>query len=405
MSGMAEQAAGAGLSFNPWDENFRRNPYSYYQPLRMSPPPVMRFFIPVAVLTRYDDVLATLRDHVRFSSVPVRNRMTMATNEVFGDAASIISSDPPIHTRMRKLVSRDFSSRAIRELEPRVRALTDGLLDDIAEKRHFDLVADFAIPLPVRIIASILGIPGARYETFKKWSDTLMQLTTMLPGAQVDDSMRANLVEMRGYFAEEIERRRRQPGDDLMSSLVSAHEDTEMLNAGELMQFLVILLIAGNETTTNLIGNGMLALQNHPEQKETLRRDPSLLPRAVEEMCRYDSPVQSVFRTAKEDVEIGGTPVEKGSGIFLMIGSANRDAAKFERPDSFEIVREENDHLGFGEGIHYCLGAPLARLETAVAFGAVLNRFPNLRLDGDPMLDYKTSFFVRSLKSLPMVTE
>ncbi len=306
---------------------------------------------------------------------------------------------------MRKLVSRDFSSRAIRALEPRVRALTNDLLDEIERKRNFDLVSDFAIPLPVRIIASILGIPGERYETFKQWSDTLMELTTMQPGAPVDDSVRVNLTEMRGYFGEEIERRRRHPGDDLMSSLVSAHEDTEMLSAGELMQFLVILLIAGNETTTNLIGNGMLALQNHPDQKEMLQRDPTLLARAVEEMCRYDSPVQSVFRTAKEDVEIGGTEVEKGSGIFLMIGSANRDAAKFEHPDIFHVTREQNDHLGFGEGIHYCLGAPLARLETSVAFGAMLNRFPKLSLDGDPTLDYKTSFFVRSLKSLPMVTE
>jgi len=405
MSGVAELAAGARLSFNPWDENFRRNPYSYYQPLRMSPPPVMRFFIPVAVISRYADVLATLRDQIRFSSMPIRNRMTMATNEVFGDAPSIISSDPPIHTRMRKLVSRDFSPRAIRELEPRVRALTNTLLDEIAEKRHFDLVADFAIPLPVRIIASILGIPGERHETFKRWSDTLIDLTSLPPGTPLDASVRTNLVEMRGYFAEEIERRRRHPGADLMSSLVSAHEDTEMLSAGELMQFLVILLMAGNETTTNLIGNGMLALQNHPDQMQMLQRHPTLMARAVEEMCRYDSPVQSVFRTAKEDVEIGGTPVEKGSGIFLMVASANRDAAKFERPDVFDITRQENDHLSFGEGIHYCLGAPLARLEGAVAFGLMLNRFPRLRFDGHPKLDYKTSFFVRSLKSLPMVVE
>jgi len=405
MSGMAEQAAGAGLSFNPWDENFRRNPYSYYQPLRMSPPPVMRFFIPVAVLSRYDDVLATLRDQIRFSSMPIRNRMTIETTEVFGDAPSIVSSDPPIHTRMRKLVSRDFSPRAIRELEPRVRALTNALLDEVAEKRHFDLVADFAIPLPVRIIASILGIPGERYETFKRWSDTLMELTSLQPGAPIADSVRLNLIEMRGYFAEEIERRRRHPGTDLMSSLVSAHDDTEMLSAGELMQFLVMLLLAGNETTTNLLGNGMLALQNHPDQMKMLRRDPTLVPRAIEEMCRYDSPVQSVFRTAKEDVEIGGTTIDKGSGIFLMIGSANRDAAKFERPDVFDVTREENDHLSFGEGIHYCLGAPLARLEAGVAFGIMLNRFPNLRLDGEPRMDYKTSFFVRSLKSLPMVVD
>ena len=405
MSGMTEQTAGAGLSFNPWDENFRRNPYSYYRPMRMCPPPVVKFFIPIAVLSRYDDVAATLRDQTRFSSVPVRNRMNLATAEIFGDASNLISSDPPIHTRMRKLVSRDFSPRAIRELEPRVRALTNSLLEEIAKKRHFDLMADFAVPLPVRIIASILGIPGEHFATFKRWSDTLLDLTTLPPGAPLDDSVRINLTEMRAYLAEEIERRRRHPGADLMSSLVSAHDDTEMLSADELMQFLVILLLAGNETTTNLIGNGMLALQNHPCQMQLLRRDPTLITRAIEEMCRYDSPVQSVFRTAKEAVEIGGTPIEKGSGIFLMLGSANRDSAKFERPDSFDITREDNDHVSFGEGIHYCLGAPLARLEAGIAFGAMLNRFPKLKLDGDPSLDYKTSFFVRSLKSLPMVAE
>ncbi|HLI81898.1 MAG TPA: cytochrome P450 [Candidatus Binataceae bacterium] len=405
MSAMAEQAANAGLSFNPWDENFRRNPYSFYSPLRLSPPPVLRFFIPVAVLSRYDDVLATLHDQVRFSSAPVRNRMTIETAEVFGDAPSLISSDPPGHTRMRKLVSRDFSPRAIRELEPRVRALTATLLDEVARKRNFDLVADFALPLPVRIIASILGIPGERWETFKRWSDTLIELTTLPPGTPVADSVRANLVEMRGYFAEEIERRRRHPGADLMSSLVSAREDEEMLGASELMHFLVILLFAGTETTTNLIANGMLALQNHPEQMNLLRKDPTFMQRAIEEMLRYDSPVQSVFRTAKEDVEIGGTAIEKGSGIFLMLGSANRDPAKFANPDVFDITREQNDHVSFGEGIHYCLGAPLARLEGAVAFSAMLNRFPHLSLDGNPKLDYKTSFFVRSLNSLPMVAE
>jgi cytochrome P450 len=402
---MAEQASAAGLSFNPWDANFRRNPYSFYQPLRMAPPPVLRFFIPVAIISRYADVLATLRDQNRFSSMPVRNRMTVETAEVFGDAPSMVGSDPPVHTRLRKLVSRDFTPRAIRELEPRVRALTTALLDEVAQKRHFDLVADFAIPLPVRIIASILGIPGERYETFKRWSDALIELTSLPPGTPMADSVRANLIEMRAYFAEEIERRRRHPGADLMSSLVSAYEDTEMLSASELMQFLVILLMAGNETTTNLIGNGMLALQEHPDQLKLLRRDPTLLPRAIEEMLRYDSPVQSVFRTAKEDVEIGGTLVEKGSGIFLMVGSANRDSAKFENPDAFDITREENDHVTFGEGIHYCLGAPLARLEAAVAFDTVLNRFPHLKLDGDPQLDYKTSFFIRGLKSLPMVVE
>jgi cytochrome P450 len=171
------------------------------------------------------------------------------------------------------------------------------------------------------------------------------------------------------------------------------------------MQFLVIMLIAGNETTTNLIGNGMRALLENPDQMKLLRRDPTLMPRAIEEMLRYDSPVQTVFRTAKEDVEIGGTMVEKGSGVFLMLGSANRDAAQFSNPDVFDITREASDHVSFGEGIHYCIGAPLARLEGAVAFETMLNRFPGLALDGHPKLDYKTSFFVRSLQSLPMVTE
>jgi cytochrome P450 len=405
MTEMAEQAAGTGLSFNPWDENFRRDPYPYYQPLRMSAPPVMRFFIPVAVLSRYDDVLATLRDQARFSSVPIRNRMTITTAEVFGDSPTIISSDPPIHTRMRKLVSRDFSPRAIRELAPRVRTLTNELLDEIATMRHFDLVADFAVPLPVKIIASILGISGEDFAIFKRWSDTLLDLTSLPPGAPVDTSVRVDLLEMRAFFEAEIDRRRRHPGDDLMSALVCAHDDTEMLSASELMQFLVILLLAGNETTTNLIANGMLALQNHPDQMTLLRRDPPLIAHAIEEMCRYDSPVQSVFRTAKEDVEIGGTSIEKGSGIFLMLGSANRDAAKFEHPDIFDITREENDHLSFGDGIHYCLGAPLARLEAGIAFALMLNRFPSLALEGRPRLDYKTSFFIRSLKSLPMVAE
>ena len=398
-------ASATGLSFNPWDEAFRRDPYSYYQPLRLSAPPVIRFFIPIVVLSRYADVAAALRDQTRFSNVPARNRMMIATAEVFGDSPSVISSDPPIHTRMRKLVSRDFSPRAIRLLAPRVRRLTAVLLDQIANHRQFDLVTDFAVPLPVKIIASMLGISTEDFRLFKRWSDTLIDLASIPPGAPLEGSARLRLTEMRAFFEDEIDRRRRNPGADLISSLVAAHSDHEALSAGELMHFLVVLLLAGNETTTNLIANGMLALQNHPEQMVLLRRDPALMAPAIEEMCRYDSPVQSVFRTAKENVEIGGTSIERGSGIFLMLGSANRDPAKFARPDVFDVTREENDHLSFGEGIHYCLGAPLARLEAAIAFELMLNRFRYLRLDGRPRLDYKASFFVRSLRSLPMIAE
>ncbi len=403
MSGMAEQSISGGLSFNPFDENFRRNPYSFYQPLLQGPPPVLRFFVPIAVVARYGDVLATLRDVNRFSSVPVRNRMTVQTAEIFGDAPTVFGSDPPVHSRLRKQVSRDFTPRAIGAMEPRIRAIANQLLDEIAEKREFDLVADFASPLPVRIIAGMLGIPGEDHAVFKRWSDSLIELSSLAPEAAMPPSIRVNLTEMRAYFAAEIDKRRANPGPDLMSSLVSAHEETEMLSAGELMQFLMILLLAGNETTANLIGNGMLALIQHPAQMNRLRKAPAMLPRAIEEMLRYDSPVQSVFRTAKQDVEIGGTTVEKGSGIFLMVGAANRDPAQFENPDAFDITRDGNEHLSFGDGIHFCLGAPLARLEAAVAFESILRRFPRLRIVDDTELDYKSSFFVRGLNSLPMI--
>ncbi len=284
----------------------------------------------------------------------------------------MVTSDPPVHSRLRRLVSRDFAPRRIRELLGRVREITGGLLDRIASKGNFDLIADFAVPLPVTVIAEMMGIPGEQYETFKRWSDSLIELTNLPAGNPTPDTIKENLLAMRAYFAEEIEKRRRSPGADLMSSLVFAHDEGEKLSAAELMHFLMILLIAGNETTTNLIGNGMLALGHNPEQMKLLRHRPELLERAIEEMLRYDSPVQALFRTAKEDLEVGGTRLEKGSGVFLILGAANRDPARFQDPDMFDIARDLNEHVSFGEGIHYCIGAPLARMQAGVAFGAML---------------------------------
>ncbi len=399
----APEAAGkAEFSFNPWDENFRLDPYRFYRQLLTGPPPVLKYFMPVALVARYADVVSILRDQHRFSSVPVRNRMTVLTGELFGDAPNVVSSDPPVHSRLRKLVSRDFAPRQIRELARRVREITGGLLDRIASKGGFDLMADFAVPLPVTVFAEMLGIPGEHYETFKLWSDSLIELTNLPAGSPTPGAIKENLIAMRAYFAEEIEKRRRSPGPDLMSSLVFAHDEDEKLTSAELMHFLMILLLAGSETTTNLIGNGMLALGHNPEQMKLLRYRPELLERAIEEMLRYDSPVQVLFRTAKEDLEVGGTPLEKGSGVFLIIGAANRDPARFQDPDMFDIARECNEHVSFGEGIHYCLGAPLARMQAAVAFGAMLERFPRLRIAGNPKLKYKDSFFVRGLTALNM---
>ena len=404
MSETAENPAGAGFSFDPSNEKFRHNPYPYFRPLHAVPPPLFKSFIPVAVIARYHDVTATLRDHQRFSSVPIR-RMSLPTTEIFGSAPNVVSSDPPIHTRLRRVVSADFTPRRIREMEPRIREIAEGLAGRIAEKGEFDLMTDLAIPLPVMSIAAMLGISMERHETFKRWSEGLMALTSLAPGAPMPDAVRQDLVEMRTYFAEEIEKRRRGSATDLISSLVAAHEDFGTLSAGELMQFLILLLMAGNETTTNMIGNGMLALMRHPDQALLLRREPSLLPRAIEEMLRYDGPVLSIFRTATEDTEIGGTAIAKGTGIFILLGAANHDPAQFRDPDNFDLLREPNDHLAFGDGIHFCLGAPLARLEVAVAFDTMLTRFPRLRLPENTKLDYKHSFFFRGLNALPMLSE
>jgi cytochrome P450 len=404
MSETAENSAGAGFSFNPSDEKFRRNPYPYFHALLAAPPPLFKSFIPVAVVARYRDVSATLRDHLHFSSVPIR-RMSLPTTEIFGSAPNVVSSDPPIHTRLRRAVSADFTPRRIREMEPRIREIADELTASIAKKGDFDLMADFAIPLPVMSIAALLGIPLERHETFKQWSEALMALTSLAPGAPMPDAVRTNLVAMRDYFAEEIDKRRRESAPDLISSLVAAHEEGGTLGPGEVMQFLILLLMAGNETTSNMIGNGMLALMRHPDQALLVRREPALLPRAIEEMLRYDGPVLSIFRTATEDTEISGTAVEKGTGIFVLLAAANHDPAQFRDPDTFDILREPNDHLAFGDGVHFCLGAPLARMEAAIAFETILKRFPHLRLVENASLDYKPSFFFRGLNALPMRTE
>ncbi len=393
------------VRFNPWNENFRRNPYPFYRPL-LSGPMVVRFLVPTALVARYADVTMVLRDHQRFSSKPLSNLIADTRREVFGNEFAVLSSDPPVHTRLRRLISRDFTPRRIGELEPRIREITNRLLDEIARKPRFDLMRDLAIPLPVTVIAEVLGIASEKYETFKRWSDRIIESTALMPGAPLPQHIRDDLAEMRAYFGEEIERRRRHPGRDLMSALVAAHDGGESLSAGELMQFLVLLLLAGNETTTNLIGNGTLALMRHPEQMAMLRANPALLPGAIEEMLRYDGPVHAIFRTTPADAEIGGVFVEKGSAILVLLAAANRDPAQFPDPDSFDIRREPNEHVAFGDGIHYCIGAPLARLEAAIAFGSMLRRFPRLSLtapEDEP--SYKGSLFVRGLAALPMSVE
>ncbi|HUY19860.1 MAG TPA: cytochrome P450 [Candidatus Binataceae bacterium] len=393
------------LYFNPWDPQFRADPYPAYRTLVEGPPRLMTFAGPVALVARYADVEAVLRDHGRFTAVRPPS-LPIARRGPFAGAATVLTSDPPVHTRLRRLISREFTPRRIHDLEPRIRAIMAALLDAIEQRgaAEFDLMAEVANALPVMVIAELLGVPSASYGTFKQWSDAVVAGAGRTqpweePPAEFLDAVAA----LRGYFAEQIEARRRAPGADLVSALVAAHDDAEALSSEELLAFVVLLLLAGNETTTNLIGNGMLALGRNPEQLEMLRREPARMAVAIEEIVRYDGPVQATARFATEAVNIDGTEIPVGAPAFVLIAAANRDPAKFPAPEKFDITRHPNEHLGFGIGIHFCLGAPLARLEGAIAIGAMLARFARLRL-ADPAAPtvYKGSFFLRGLSALQM---
>jgi cytochrome P450 len=395
--------AAENIYFNPWDPAFRANPYPHYRPLLAGPPRILDLFGPTAMVTRFADVTAVLRDHAHFSSVRPRDPSEPPNEGPFAGARTMLFSDPPMHTRLRRLVSRDFTPRRIREMEPRIREIARNLIDIAARNGDFDVMSGVANALPVMVIAEMLGVPPDHYEQFKHWSDTVVSGDNTLPGTPLPDEFHAATKALRDYFAEEIERRRKSPGADLVSALVAAHDDAEAMTADELLAFVLLLLLAGNETTTNLIGNGMLALGRNPAQMDLLRQHPEMMPRAIEEILRYDGPVQSTIRFTTENVNLGGTALPANLGCFIIVAAANRDPAQFADPDRFDISREPRDHVALGEGIHFCIGAPLARMEGAIAIGAMLERFPRLRLKNpNAEVVYKGSYFLRGLNSLSM---
>ncbi|MBF6567844.1 MAG: cytochrome P450 [Candidatus Binataceae bacterium] len=393
--------------FNPWDPVFRADPYPAYRTLVQEPPRLMPLGETIALVARYRDADAVLRNHEHFSSVRPA-KLPLAQRGPFAGALTMLTSDPPVHTRLRRLVSRDFTPRRILELEPRIRAITESLLINAVDRGgEFDVMAEIADTLPVMVIAELLGVPADNYETFKRWSDAVVAgAGRTQPWEEPPPEFLEAVAALRSYFAENIEERRRRPGKDLVSALVAAHDDSEALSAEELLALVVLLLLAGNETTTNLIGNGMLALGRNPGQVDLLRRDPALIPRAIEEIVRYDGPVQGTVRFTTAATNVGGTAIPAGAVVFVLLAAANRDPAKFDEPEKFDVTRTPNEHLGFGNGIHFCLGAPLARMEGAIAIGSIIARFPNFRL-ADPAARpaYKGSFFLRGLTELRMITE
>ncbi len=398
---MADQVQ---VYFNPFDPEYRANPYPSYHALRDGPPKQLNLFLPVTLVARYADVVAVLRDYETFSSerpeVPGRE-----LTDPFRGAPTIETADPPVHTRLRRLAAKAFTPSRISGMEPRIRAIAAELLNHTAPGGEFEAITTFADPLPVRVIAEMLGVPDERQTQFKHWSDAIIASIAVVPGSPPPPGSIEASDALREFFTEEIYRRRRNPGDDLISVLVGAHDEREALNAEELLAFVILLMIAGNETTTNLIGNGLLALGRNPDQLARLRREPQLMASAVEEMIRYDSPVHSTVRVARKDTDIAGTGVAAGSIVMVLLSAANHDPLQFPEPGHFDIARQPNAHVGFGEGIHFCIGAPLSRLEASIAFEMVLARFPDLRLSNpEPALTYKGALSMRGVTSLPMLT-
>lgn len=313
--------------------------------------------------------------------------------------------DPPDHTRLRKLVSKAFAPRVVSALQPDIRSLVDGLLDRVAEKGQFEVVEDFAYPLPVAVICRLLGVPLEDEPQFSRASALLAQALdpfstiTGVPAEVANERQQAG-TWLRDYFHGLIDKRRSRPGEDLLSGLIAVEESGDQLTEEEIVSTCNLLLIAGHETTVNLIGNAVLAMLRNPGQWAALGADADRAPAIVEETLRYDPPVQLAGRIALADMVIGGVEVPAGDVMMLLLAGANRDPAEYDRPDVFDPERKNLRHLGFGRGAHYCLGAPLARLEASVALAAVAARFPNARLDGEPQ--YKTNVTLRGLSQLTL---
>jgi cytochrome P450 len=389
---------------------FFANPYPLYHRLRMESPVYWSEKLGGWLLTRYDDCTAALRDHRRLSN---RDRMTVLLKPLGEEAGKrfelvrrhfcegLIFSDPPDHTRLRTLVNKAFTPSSVESMRPRIQQIVDSLLDAVQDRNEMDLIRDFAFPLPNTVRSDILGLRLEDTERLKRWADDIMGLFG--GGAEHDRAERGqkSLIAARQYLTALIEKRRQNPGEDLISILILAREQNDKLSAGELLSTCSTLFTASQETTTSLIGNGMLALLQNPGQRQRLQNDPTLIETAVEELLRYDGPLQRQLRAATEDFEIRGKPVRKGQMVCPMLAAANRDPAEFPDPDRLDIERHENHHIAFGFGIHWCVGAPLARLEAQIAINALLRRLPSPQLNTD-VIDRPRDFTVRSIRSLPV---
>jgi cytochrome P450 len=407
---MTETTTSAPTLAMLFDPRHRADPYPDYRGWRTSTPisePVDRLF----VLTRHQDCATVLRDP-RFGHAegdetgPLRAKPADTDDYTLVDengnpVRSFLGLNPPDHTRLRKLVSKAFTPRMVAQLTPRIEQITAELLDAaLVVDGPVDLIKDFASPLPVVVISELLDVPLADRERFEAWSHQLARALDpdfLLPPDVRRQAVRAR-EEFADYFRELVALRRADPGDDLLSALVAVHDQGDVLTESELLATLILLLIAGHETTVNLIGNSTLALLRHPDQLARLRAEPELIDRAIEELLRYDSPVQLTIRSALRDAEVGGRTIPQGSFALLLIGAANRDPGEHDDPDRLDLGREPSRHLAFGQGVHFCLGAPLARLEGRIALNALTRRAPRIQLSAEP--SWKDNVVLRGLQDL-----
>lgn len=400
------------LEPSPIDPAIIANPYPEYQKLRDEKPVYWNDEVGAWIITRYSDVVAALRDP-RLSAdsmssllsrvpEPVKEKI-LPLSRVFSDM--MLMSDPPNHTRLRALANQAFTPRVVEGMRSNIQAIVDELLDAVYPKGKMNVIADLAYPLPAIVISQMLGVEPEDRDQFKKWSDDLAAfLGNVRTMAETAGAALQSALEMTAYFKTIVAQRRQYARDDLISALAAAEEPGDMFSEAELYSMCILLLFAGHETTTNLIGNGLLALLQNPDQLQQLKSHPSMIEGAVEEFLRYDSPVQSTARIAMENMELGGNQISRGERISIGLGSANRDPAQFPDPDRLDIARKhvdgsQNRHLGFGFGAHFCLGSALARMEGRIAINAVLLRMPNIRLQSED-LEWRDNPVFRGLKSL-----
>ncbi|MDR7246392.1 cytochrome P450 family protein [Priestia megaterium] len=387
---------------------FKHQAYKFYDNLRISKP-IYPFTLPnnqkAWLITRYKDALMILKDkrfiknpYTLFDSNQLKDIIPVQEMEVL--ISHMLNSDPPDHNRLRNLVHKAFTSKTIENLRGQVQDIANDLLDSLKYKNNIDLINEYAFPLPMMVIGKMLGIPEKDFRQFRDWSNTIIE------AGNLPDKMHEALLEInsfRSYLSKLIKNKRQNPGVDLITTLIHAEDEGQFLTERELHSTIFLLIIAGHETTVNLIGNGVLALLENPEQLERLRENPNLIKSAVEEMLRFYSPVElTTNRWAREDIMIDGNKIKKGEMVVVSLASANRDQNQFKEPQKFDISREDNKHIAFGMGIHYCLGAPLARLEVEIAINTLLKKLPEFQLNNQKELSWRPSYLMRGLDKLPI---